>query len=82
MSQNAKEGDVRMAECEGGGLEPCPVGGADGFFTQKEAAVISALMDYLGLEGIGVRDAVSLLRLVRRIRGRIGVGESRRHEGG
>ena len=64
------------------GAPPVPVAGEAGYFTQKEAAVVSALMDYLGIDRIGVGDALSLLGLARRIRVMYGAGEARRHEGG
>ena len=71
-----------MEGSERGGIVPYPAEGTDGYFTRKEAAVISALMDYLGLEGIGLGDALSLLGLVRRIRLRFGRGGTGRHECG
>ena len=71
-----------MEISERGGLVPCPAEGTDGYFTRKEAAVVSVLMDYLGLERIGLGDALSLLGLVRRIRVRFGTGGAGRHEGG
>ena len=47
------------------GAPPVPVAGEAGYFTQKEAAVISALMDYLGIERMTPGEGVEILTFVR-----------------
>ena len=47
------------------GAPPVPVAGEAGYFTQKEAAVVAALMDYLGIERMTPREGVEILTFVR-----------------
>lgn len=49
------------------GAPPVPVAGEAGYFTQKEAAVISALMDYLGIERMTPGEGVEILAFVRNL---------------
>lgn len=48
-------------------LPPVPSGDLGGRFTQKEIAVISALMDYLGYTSITYREALGFLALMRKL---------------
>ena len=57
-----------MPGSERDGAERLP--GPGGFFSRKELAVISALMDYLGLESVGYGTAVALLALIRALHDR------------
>ena len=38
-------------------MQPCPLTGICGYFTQEEVAVIKAVMAYLGIAFIGCRQA-------------------------
>ena len=53
-------------------MQPCPLTGICGYFTQEEVAVIKAVMAYLGIAFIGCRQARLILWFIRKFHEKYG----------
>ena len=53
-------------------MQPCPLTGICGYFTQEEVAVIKAVMAYLGIAFSGCRQARLILWCSRKFREKYG----------